>query len=79
VEWGKSAKEGPSLCTFHRSGSIGSSLDSENIARNEVMQCINYLTDGLADMSFRTTHIVAIFLGSLLFTFVAIAVAIIIR
>lgn len=43
------------------------------------MQCINYLTDGLADMSFRSTHIVAIILGSLLFTFVAIAVAIIIR
>ncbi|EGI59709.1 Retinal guanylyl cyclase 2 [Acromyrmex echinatior] len=36
--------------------------------------------NGLADMSsFRTTHIVAIILGSLLFTFVAIAVAIIIR
>ncbi|XP_011334672.2 retinal guanylyl cyclase 2 isoform X1 [Ooceraea biroi] len=34
---------------------------------------------GLADMSFRTTHIVAIILGSLLFTFVAIAVAIIVR
>ncbi|KAL0114110.1 hypothetical protein PUN28_011433 [Cardiocondyla obscurior] len=37
-------------------------------------------SNGLADMStFRTTHIVAIILGSLLFTFVAIAVAIIIR
>ncbi|XP_011692309.1 PREDICTED: retinal guanylyl cyclase 2 [Wasmannia auropunctata] len=35
--------------------------------------------NGLADMSFRTTHIVAIILGSLLFTFVVIAVAIIIR
>ncbi|XP_029170688.1 retinal guanylyl cyclase 2 isoform X2 [Nylanderia fulva] len=35
--------------------------------------------DGLADMSFRTTHIVAIILGSLLFTFVAIAVGIIVR
>ncbi|XP_024876241.1 retinal guanylyl cyclase 2-like isoform X1 [Temnothorax curvispinosus] len=35
--------------------------------------------NGLADMSFRSTHIVAIILGSLLFTFVAIAVAIIIR
>ncbi|XP_011882602.1 PREDICTED: retinal guanylyl cyclase 2 [Vollenhovia emeryi] len=35
--------------------------------------------NGLADMSFRTTHIVSIILGSLLFTFVAIAVAIIIR
>ncbi|XP_032677580.1 retinal guanylyl cyclase 2 isoform X2 [Odontomachus brunneus] len=34
---------------------------------------------GLADMSFRTTHIVAIILGSLLFTFVAIAIAIIVR
>lgn len=30
-------------------------------------------------MSFRTTHIVAIILGSLLFTFVAIAIAIIVR
>ncbi|KAG5336663.1 GUC2F cyclase, partial [Acromyrmex charruanus] len=37
-------------------------------------------SNGLADMSsFRTTHIVAIILGSLLFTFVVIAVAIIIR
>ncbi|KAL6267075.1 hypothetical protein P5V15_000152 [Pogonomyrmex californicus] len=35
--------------------------------------------NGLVDMSFRTTHIVAIILGSLLFTFVAIAVAIIVR
>ncbi|XP_020277564.1 retinal guanylyl cyclase 2 isoform X2 [Pseudomyrmex gracilis] len=35
--------------------------------------------DDSPDMSFRTTHIIAIILGSLLFTFVAIAVAIIIR
>ncbi|XP_014477506.1 PREDICTED: retinal guanylyl cyclase 2 isoform X2 [Dinoponera quadriceps] len=34
---------------------------------------------GLADMSFRITHIVAIILGSLLFTFVTIAIAIIVR
>jgi len=65
-----------------RSGSINDSLESENIARrrcNKIMQCINYWTGGLADMSFRTTHIVAIILGSLLFTFVAIAVVIIVR
>lgn len=43
------------------------------------MQYIRYLAGGLADMSFRTTHIVAIILGSLLFTFVAIAIAIIVR
>lgn len=44
------------------------------------MQYIRYLAGGLAaDMSYRTTHIVAIILGSLLFTFVAVAMMIIVR
>ncbi|XP_070151794.1 retinal guanylyl cyclase 2 isoform X1 [Polyergus mexicanus] len=52
-----------------------------NLEMSDLMSCDDDADcpDGLADMSFRTTHIVAIILGSLLFTFVAIAVGIIVR
>ncbi|XP_025163076.1 retinal guanylyl cyclase 2 isoform X2 [Harpegnathos saltator] len=52
-----------------------------NVESSDLLSCDDDAdcAGGLADMSFRTTHIVAIILGSLLFTFVAIAIAIIIR
>ncbi|XP_032677581.1 retinal guanylyl cyclase 2 isoform X3 [Odontomachus brunneus] len=53
-----------------------------NVESPDLLSCdddADCAAGGLADMSFRTTHIVAIILGSLLFTFVAIAIAIIVR